>query len=133
MSASAVRGGQVYVEIGANPSKLLNALRIVNTQIGNLGSGLSSVGQTMAVAGGSPLMSGTQSPISEMTVSSSDMSGEETGGSRDNSHDDQLASQLASCRSIRTTSSSSNSSTFNRGEDTIRTARPSTWAQIVIP
>ena len=51
--------------------------------------------QTMAVAGGSPLMSGTQSPISEMTVSSSDMSGEETGGSRDNSHDDQLASQLA--------------------------------------
>ena len=51
MSASAVRGGQVYVEIGANPSKLLNALRIVNTQIGNLGSGLSSVGQTMAVAG----------------------------------------------------------------------------------
>ena len=51
MSASAVRGGQVYVEIGANPSKLLNALRIVNTQIGNLGSGLSSVGQTMAAAG----------------------------------------------------------------------------------
>ncbi len=51
MSASAVRGGQVYVEIGANPSKLLNALRIVNTQIGNLGGGLSSVGQTMAAAG----------------------------------------------------------------------------------
>lgn len=51
MSASAVRGGQVYVEIGANPSKLLNALRIVNTQIGNLGSGLSSVGRTMALAG----------------------------------------------------------------------------------
>ena len=51
MSASAVRGGQVYLEIGANPSKLLNALRIVNTQIGNLGSGLSSVGQTMAAAG----------------------------------------------------------------------------------
>jgi len=51
MSASAVRGGQVYVEIGANPSKLLNALRIVNTQIGNLGSGVASVGKTMAVAG----------------------------------------------------------------------------------
>jgi hypothetical protein len=51
MSASAVRGGQVYVEIGANPSKLLNALRIVNTQIGNLGSGMASVGKTMAVAG----------------------------------------------------------------------------------
>jgi len=51
MSASAVRGGQVYVEIGANPSKLLNALRIVNTQIGNLGSGLSTVGRTMALAG----------------------------------------------------------------------------------
>jgi len=52
MSASAVRGGQVYVEIGANPSKLLNALRIVNTQIGNLGSGMASVGKTMAAAGG---------------------------------------------------------------------------------
>jgi hypothetical protein len=51
MSASAVRGGQVYVEIGANPSKLLNALRIVNTQIGSLGDGLSSVGRTMALAG----------------------------------------------------------------------------------
>jgi hypothetical protein len=51
MSVSAVRGGQVYVEIGANPSKLLNALRIVNTQIGNLGSGVASVGKTMAVAG----------------------------------------------------------------------------------
>jgi hypothetical protein len=51
MSASAVRGGQVYVEIGANPSKLLNALRIVNTQIGSLGSGMASVGKTMAVAG----------------------------------------------------------------------------------
>jgi hypothetical protein len=51
MSASAVRGGQVYVEIGANPSKLLNALRIVNTQIGNLGAGMESVGTSMMVAG----------------------------------------------------------------------------------
>jgi hypothetical protein len=52
MSASAVRGGQVYVEIGANPSKLLNALRIVNTQIGNLGSSMADIGTSMAAAGG---------------------------------------------------------------------------------
>ena len=52
MSASAVRGGQVYVEIGANPSKLLNALRIVNTQVGNLGSSVAGIGTRMAAAGG---------------------------------------------------------------------------------
>jgi hypothetical protein len=52
MSASAVRGGQVYVEIGANPSKLLNALRIVNTQVGNLGSSMADIGTSMAAAGG---------------------------------------------------------------------------------
>lgn len=52
MSASAVRGGQVYVEIGANPSKLLNALRIVNTQVGNLGSSVAGIGVKMAAAGG---------------------------------------------------------------------------------
>lgn len=53
MSASAVRGGQVYVEIGANPSKLLNALRVVNTQIGSLGASVASVGGITAAAGAS--------------------------------------------------------------------------------
>lgn len=51
MSASAVRGGQVYVEIGANPSKLLNALRVVNTQVGALGSAVTSMGAVTAAAG----------------------------------------------------------------------------------
>jgi hypothetical protein len=51
MSASAVRGGQVYVEIGANPSKLLNALRIVNTQVGNLGSAMAGIGTKVAAVG----------------------------------------------------------------------------------
>jgi hypothetical protein len=51
MSASAVRGGQVYVEIGANPSKLLNALRVVNTQVGNLGSAMAGIGTKVAAVG----------------------------------------------------------------------------------
>jgi len=51
MSASAVRGGQVYVEIGANPNRLLNALRIVNTQVGDLGDAVAGVGMRMAAAG----------------------------------------------------------------------------------
>ena len=37
MSASAVRGGQVYVEIGANPSKLMSALTTINTKIADVG------------------------------------------------------------------------------------------------
>lgn len=53
MSASAVRGGQVYVEIGANPSKLLNALRTVNTQVGSLGSVMSGLGTSMMTVGAS--------------------------------------------------------------------------------
>lgn len=51
MSASAVRGGQVYVEIGANPTKLLNALRVVNTQVGALGSSMAAMGGMTAAAG----------------------------------------------------------------------------------
>lgn len=51
MSASAVRGGQVYVEIGASPDKLLNALRIVNTQVADLGDAVAGVGSRMATAG----------------------------------------------------------------------------------
>ena len=52
MSASAVRGGQVYVEIGANPSKAIAALGRINTVVDNLGSGLSKLGATMMAAGG---------------------------------------------------------------------------------
>jgi hypothetical protein len=51
MSASAVRGGQVYVEIGANPTKLLNALRVVNTQVGSLGTAMSRMGGVTAAVG----------------------------------------------------------------------------------
>jgi len=51
MSASAVRGGQVYVEIGANPSKLLGALRTINTKIADVGDTLRSVGIGMSAVG----------------------------------------------------------------------------------
>lgn len=51
MSASAVRGGQVYVEIGANPSKLLGALRTINTKIGDVGDTLRSAGIGMSAIG----------------------------------------------------------------------------------
>jgi hypothetical protein len=51
MSASAVRGGQVYVEIGANPSKLLAALSTINTKIGDVGMTLESAGMGMAAIG----------------------------------------------------------------------------------
>jgi hypothetical protein len=51
MSASAVRGGQVYVEIGANPSKLLNALRLVNTKVAGIGEAMASAGVRASSAG----------------------------------------------------------------------------------
>ena len=51
MSASAVRGGQVYVEIGANPSKLLAALSTINTKIADVGMTLESAGAGMAAIG----------------------------------------------------------------------------------
>jgi hypothetical protein len=47
------------------------------------------------LASGSPMMSGTQSPTSEMTVSSSDMSGEETGSFSGDTQEEKLSSQLA--------------------------------------
>jgi hypothetical protein len=51
MSASAVRGGQVYVEIGANPSKFLAALTTINTKIADVGMTLESAGMGMAAIG----------------------------------------------------------------------------------
>jgi len=51
MSASAVRGGQVYVEIGGNPSKLLSALSTVNTKVADVGATMESVGMGMAAVG----------------------------------------------------------------------------------
>ena len=51
MSASAVRGGQVYVEIGANPSKFLSALSTINTKIADVGMTLETAGAGMAAIG----------------------------------------------------------------------------------
>ena len=51
MSASAVRGGQVYVEIGANASKFLSALSTINTKIADVGMTLESAGMGMAAIG----------------------------------------------------------------------------------
>lgn len=51
MSASAVRGGQVYVEIGANPNKFLAALRAINARIGDMGDTLRSAGIGMSAIG----------------------------------------------------------------------------------
>jgi hypothetical protein len=51
MSASAVRGGQVYVEIGANPSKLMSALTTINTKIADVGMTLETAGLGMAAIG----------------------------------------------------------------------------------
>lgn len=51
MSASAVRGGQVYVEIGANPSKFIAALSSINTKIADVGMTLESAGMGMAAIG----------------------------------------------------------------------------------
>lgn len=51
MSASAVRGGQVYVEIGANPSKFLSALSSINTKVADVGMTLEHAGMGMAAIG----------------------------------------------------------------------------------
>lgn len=51
MSASAVRGGQVYVEIGANPNKFLAALRSINQRVGDMGETLRSAGVGMMAFG----------------------------------------------------------------------------------
>lgn len=51
MSASAVRGGQVYVEIGANPNKFLAALSSINTRVADVGDTLRSAGIGMSALG----------------------------------------------------------------------------------
>lgn len=51
MSASAVRGGQVYIEIGADSSRAIAALGRINAVVGNLGGGLSKLGKTFMGAG----------------------------------------------------------------------------------
>jgi TP901 family phage tail tape measure protein len=51
MSSSKVRSGQVYVEIGADPSKFFGALRKINARISGLGRELSSIGARLGGAG----------------------------------------------------------------------------------
>jgi hypothetical protein len=51
MSAGAVRQGQVYVEIGADPKKLFAALGTVNKQIGRLGSSMMTIGNRLMGVG----------------------------------------------------------------------------------
>ncbi len=51
MSASKVRSGQVYVEIGADPSKFFGALKKINARIAGLGRDLSSIGARLGGAG----------------------------------------------------------------------------------
>ena len=51
MGASAVRGGQVYVEIGANPNKFLAALASINTRVADVGDTLRSAGVGMSALG----------------------------------------------------------------------------------
>ena len=56
--ASAVRAGQAFVEIGADPRKLFAALGKINKQIGQLGSSMSSMGTKLMGVGlaiGAPL------------------------------------------------------------------------------
>lgn len=51
MSASAVRGGQVYVEIGADPNKFIAALRAINQRVADMGETLRSAGVGMMAIG----------------------------------------------------------------------------------
>jgi hypothetical protein len=51
MSANAVRQGKVYVEIGADPKLLFEALDSVNKRIGQLGSSMMSIGNRLMAAG----------------------------------------------------------------------------------
>jgi hypothetical protein len=51
MSASAVRGGQVYIEIGANTSRAIAALGKINTAVGKVGGGLAKLGTSFMAAG----------------------------------------------------------------------------------
>lgn len=51
MSASKVRAGQAYVEIGADPRKLFAALGKLNAQVGKIGKSMVSMGGRMTAIG----------------------------------------------------------------------------------
>jgi TP901 family phage tail tape measure protein len=51
MSATAVRGGQVFIEIGADPKKFFAALSGLQKRIGQMGSALTNLGGKMAGVG----------------------------------------------------------------------------------
>lgn len=48
---SAIKAGNVYVEIGADPRKLFAALNKANKALGNMGKGMSGMGSRMTAAG----------------------------------------------------------------------------------
>ena len=48
---SKVKGGQVYVEIGADPRRLFKSLQDLNRHIGKIGSQLSGLGTRMTAFG----------------------------------------------------------------------------------
>ena len=51
MSAGAIKGGQVYVEIGADPKKFFAALNGLQKRIGQMGASLTNLGTRMATVG----------------------------------------------------------------------------------
>lgn len=56
MSASKVKAGQVFVEIGADPRQFFSALNKINRQIGNLGRSMSGAGTKIAGMGAAALL-----------------------------------------------------------------------------
>jgi TP901 family phage tail tape measure protein len=56
MSASKVKAGQVFVEIGADPRAFFLALNKINRQIGNLGRSMSGAGTKIAGMGAAALL-----------------------------------------------------------------------------
>ena len=51
-SASGIRMGKVFVEIGADPAKFFRALKGVQRSIGRIGASMTSLGTRMALVGG---------------------------------------------------------------------------------
>ena len=51
MSSTAVRGGQVFIEIGADPKKFFAALNGLQKRIGQMGASLTNLGTRMATVG----------------------------------------------------------------------------------
>jgi len=56
MSASKVKAGQVFVEIGADPRQFFSALTKINRQIGNMGRAISGAGGKIAGMGAAALL-----------------------------------------------------------------------------